>query len=263
VSNLWKSRKSIETEKPVGKLGKFFVGREIYPALLQVDSRQKGRLIMAKFVERKIDLRRLKCWFGAPPLFPGESEGAFDDFVLQFADCMNPEDRLVETLVYRYAIETWKQMGLMSFQALAARRLDEAREKFSKRHADNLDERRRSRDRTPGFIEDMKNENRAEFTAAVLHEKPLDTLQECVVSTHEVEDAIAFEKRLATYERIDFLIDQSTKRSSMLLQQIEWYRFALAEGLRKKHQQNVEMLTREASGKHNGPLLVPAEKYES
>jgi len=39
---------------------------------------------------KKIDLVKLKYWFGPPPLDLGDDERAFDDYVCELAKCMEP-----------------------------------------------------------------------------------------------------------------------------------------------------------------------------
>lgn len=198
-----------------------------------------------------------------PPVFVGESLKAFDDYVLAFAKCMAPEDKVVETLVYRFAIETWRQMSLMRFQTEAVRRRDQTRAKFDREHAENYEQRRGAYKLGKELIKDIKEENDPEFTALVMHETPYDTLKYAASATSEAEHAIAFEKALEVYQDIDFLISQSVKRANSILQQIEFYRLALAERLRNKHQTTIEELANKGSNKRVGPQLIPDQEQHS
>jgi hypothetical protein len=56
------------------------------------------------------------------------------------------------------------------------------------------------------------------------------------VSEQEERAALAINGGFDTFVKIDFLISQSAKRQSDLLNQIAWYRAELAEALRKKQE---------------------------
>jgi hypothetical protein len=147
-------------------------------------------------------------------------------------------------------------MRLIRYQAQAVRSRDNARDKFDEQHADKL-KKRKFEESDPELLRDIKEENDPRFTSVWLKEEPWDTLQAAVASGNETERAAAFEKALDVYEKIDYLINQSVKRTNEILGQIESYRSSLAERLRKKQQMTVEALKSELAEKRVDPPLIP------
>ena len=204
---------------------------------------------------KKIDLAKLKYWFGAPPLDLGDDERAFDDYVCELAKCMEPEDRVVEFLVYRFGIESWKQMKLLRIQAYVVRRRDENHTEFDKKHAVNRSlEQRDGKTELKEIVEEF---NDPKTTSMMVREEAYHSFTVAEDTNREIKHAAAFEKGLDVYERIDVLISQSAKRASDILRQIECYRIALAEKLRRKHQTTVETLKGELAEKRVDPPLIP------
>ena len=204
---------------------------------------------------KKIDLAKLKYWFGPPPLDLGDDEHAFDDYVCELAKCMEPEDRVVEFLVYRFGIESWKQMKLLRIQAYVVRRRDENHTEFDKKHAFNRSmEQRDGKTELKEIVEEF---NDPKTTSMMVREEAYHSFTVAEDTNREIKHAAAFEKGLDVYERIDVLISQSAKRASDILRQIEFYRIGLAEKLRRKHQTTVETLKGELAEKRVDPPLIP------
>jgi len=204
---------------------------------------------------KKIDLVKLKYWFGPPPLDLGDDERAFDDYVCELAKCMEPEDRVVEVLVYRFGLESWKQMRLLRIQAYVVRRRDEALIEFGRKHVTNVNLERQNR---KGEVKEIVDEfNDPKTTSMMVREEAYHSFTVAEDTNREIKHAAAFEKGLDVYERIDVLISQSAKRASDILRQIEFYRIGLAEKLRRKHQTTVETLKGELAEKRVDPPLIP------
>jgi hypothetical protein len=205
----------------------------------------------------KVDLTKLKRWFGAPPLLGNEGEKDFAEYVGMLAECMELDDQVVETLVYQYAIESYTYMRLVRYQAQAVRRRDKARDNFSEKHAGN--KRRREGDKriNPEFVELIKEKNHPGITYEMLDDVSYDTCTRAIENARENDCVTAFESAIDLYEKIDQLISQCARRRNDALHQIEWYRVSLAERLRKKSEAARSALLNEE--KSAGATLVPAE----
>jgi hypothetical protein len=167
---------------------------------------------------------------------------------------MEPEDRVVEVSVYRFAIESWKQMTLLRIQAYVVRRRDENLIEFSRKHASNWNKEQRDKTELKEIVEEF---NDPKITSEMVREEAYGSFCVAENTDREIKHAAAFEKSLDAYERIDDLISQSAKRASDILRQIDCYRIALAEKLRRKHQTTVEALKGELAEKRVDPPLIP------
>ena len=206
---------------------------------------------------RKIDLARLKRWFGAPPLLGHENQKDFDDYVNKLAECLEPDDHLADVLVYHFAIESWMYMFLVRCKAAILLRQNGVRADFKKHHEANR-EMRRLEEKNPETIQDIKDENDPEFTSLLVLDLQYDNAQYTVNKSREARDATALEGAIDIFERIDQLITQHFKRQNDALHQLEIYRFALAERIRKK----AEVVLASESTRRISPPLIPAMEQD-
>ena len=205
----------------------------------------------------KIDLAKMKRWFGPPPLLGGEKPKDFANYVRMLAECMEPDDQVIATLVYQYAIESYTHMRLMRYQAQAIGRRTKTRIGFDTKHAHNKRTRETEKWFNTELVEDIKDENDANFTSEVLEETPFDSVNKAIAHAEEIDWVIAFEGAIDLYEKIDALISQCAKRRNDALHQIEWYRASLAEKLRIKCEAACYAPYKEKE--QASPALVPTE----